>query len=893
MPSSQSAHWLLSLSLGYVKGSAQYYGLRSAGWSVAGARCCLAAVLTQAPHATMSTTASEPRKLKKLLVANRGEIACRVLTTARKMGIASVAVYSEADRLAKHVELADESYCIGGAAARDSYLRTDVILDIARRTGADAVHPGYGFLSENAAFAEACAAAGAVFVGPPASAIRSMGDKSAAKAIMQAAGVPVVPGYHGEDQSEERLVSEAHAVGFPLLVKAVSGGGGKGMKLAEGPGELLGAIRSARREALSSFSDDRLLLERYISRPRHVEVQVFADTHGNAVYLYDRDCSMQRRHQKVIEEAPAPGLSEQFHRHLGEAAVRAARAVGYVNAGTVEFIVDTDRLGQPQGGRAGGQEGGGGEEQEQAFYFMEMNTRLQVEHPVTEAITGQDLVSWQLAVAGGAPLPASQQEVAAAVARGGHAVEARIYAEDPRNGFLPGAGRVRRWRTPRGSTSFQLGGVRVDSGVREGDRVGTYYDPLIAKLVVHCPPPASGSSSEGGSEAGGREGAGSSSREAALRGLERALGEIQVSGLPTNIPFLRRLAAHPGLLSAAPAELNTAFIARHREELLRPQEVPGEVAALAAVARHLLTVRKQAAAEAAEGLTSRLGPWGAAAAVPLADGGPAGGGGAAGVSGFDSVRLWHKHRRTFAVRHPEGGEGAEMVASLTVLGGGDFEVQSKMQNTAAGPPPPPPAGAAAAMTMTVRCARLTTDDSGDDDVSSGDGRRGMSSSTNGHVLTAEVNGRRCTAHVMLYGSTDDEAEGGWGAPVTSSLDLWMAGEHYHFTWTEPTWSRKAGAAAAAAAAAGGGGSAAAGAAGGVRGAVVSPMPGRVVAVMVAEGDRVKAGDPLVALEAMKMEHAVAARRGGVVRQVAVAAGGQVGQGQLLVLLGEEEGEKII
>ncbi|GLC58882.1 hypothetical protein PLESTB_001413000 [Pleodorina starrii] len=758
-----------------------------------------------------SSAPSQPPLIKKLLVANRGEIACRVLTTARKMGIPSVAVFSEADRLAKHVDLADESFCIGGAAARDSYLRADVILDVARRTGADAVHPGYGFLSENAAFAEACTAAGVSFVGPPASAIRSMGDKSTAKAIMQAAGVPVVPGYHGEDQSEERLVSEAHRVGFPLLVKAVSGGGGKGMKMAAGPGELMEAIRSARREALASFNDDRLLLERYIQRPRHVEVQVFADRHGGAVYLFDRDCSVQRRHQKIIEEAPAPGLTGGFHKRIGEAAVRAARAVGYVNAGTVEFILDTDSPNQE-------------------FFFMEMNTRLQVEHPVSEAITGQDFVEWQLRVAAGQRLPLSQEELGeGAGGEGkevrGHAFEARIYAERPRNNFLPGAGTVRRWRTPPDAAAFCNGPLRVDSGVREGDPVGTYYDPMIAKLVAHGP-----------------------DRTTALAALVDGLRRTQVSGLPTNVPFLLRLATHPAFVAAAaPADLTTAFIQQHREQLLAPQIVPQEVAAMAAVARHLLSVRRQSEAEGAEGLTSGLGPW------------------AAG----DSKRLWQEHRRTYVVRHPEGGEGAQLRTTLVVQGDGNFLVQSEATNedaaaaaaaaarphhhhhhddgaaaaaaaagtTPAAPPAAPPAAS-------VRNARLVSDD----------------------TLTAEIGGRRCTAQVLMY----DSGSGGGGAPVERALDVWMDGEHYHFTWLEPTWSRKAGAASAA---------------GGSGGSVVAPMPGRVVAVMATEGAEVKAGTPLVALEAMKMEHSVVAPRDGVVEAVLVGPGSQVAQGQVLVVVG--------
>ncbi|KDD74495.1 L chain of carbamoyl-phosphate synthase, partial [Helicosporidium sp. ATCC 50920] len=404
-----------------------------------------------------------PPAISKLLVANRGEIACRVFQTARRLGIPSVAVYSEADRDSKHVSLADEAICIGPAPARDSYLRADRLLEAAVRTGASAVHPGYGFLSENTDFAGALEAERIAFVGPPASAIKAMGDKAAAKKVMSAARVAVVPGYHGEEQGEDFLLRQARDVGYPLLVKAVLGGGGKGMKLARSESEFLEALRSARREALAAFGDERVLLERFVLDPRHVEVQVMADSLGNAVHLHERDCSVQRRHQKVVEEAPAPGLSEKQREALGASAVAAALAVGYRNAGTVEFIMD---------GRSG------------EFYFMEMNTRLQVEHPVTEAITGVDLVEWQLRVAAGEALPRTQDQIRV----NGHAFEARIYAENPANNFLPAGGTLARWATPPGAAEFVPGApLRVDSGVRVGDGVGLHYDPMIAKLVVHGP----------------------------------------------------------------------------------------------------------------------------------------------------------------------------------------------------------------------------------------------------------------------------------------------------------------------------------------------------------------------------------------------------------------------
>ncbi|MEQ1882312.1 MAG: biotin carboxylase N-terminal domain-containing protein, partial [Burkholderiales bacterium] len=390
---------------------------------------------------------------EKILIANRGEIACRVARTAKRLGIRTVAVYSEADAGALHVQSCDAAIAIGAPHPRDSYLRADRILEAAKNSGAQAIHPGYGFLSENAAFAQACQQAGVVFVGPPVSAIEAMGSKSAAKALMEKAGVPLVPGYHGASQEVSRLRSEADRIGYPVLIKASAGGGGKGMRVVEKPAAFVEALAGAQREAASSFGDDRVLVEKYLLRPRHIEIQVFADTHGQCIYLFERDCSVQRRHQKILEEAPAPGMSEPRRREMGAAAVAAAQAVGYAGAGTVEFIVDE-----------GGQ-----------FFFMEMNTRLQVEHPVTEMITGLDLVEWQLRVAAGEALPLSQEQLAI----NGHAIEARIYAEDPARGFLPAAGRVEHLRQPEATSH-----IRVDSGVRAGDQVGVYYDPMIAKLIA-------------------------------------------------------------------------------------------------------------------------------------------------------------------------------------------------------------------------------------------------------------------------------------------------------------------------------------------------------------------------------------------------------------------------
>ncbi|KVA72696.1 3-methylcrotonyl-CoA carboxylase [Burkholderia ubonensis] len=467
----------------------------------------------------------------KILIANRGEIACRVAATCRRLGIASVAVYSDADAHAKHVAACDEAVHIGGAAVADSYLRIERIIEAARATGAQAIHPGYGFLSENEDFAHACEQAGIVFIGPPVDAIAAMGSKAAAKALMHAAAVPLVPGYHGDEQDAALLHREADAIGYPVLLKASAGGGGKGMRVVERSDDFPAALASCQREAASSFGNDRVLIEKYLTRPRHVEVQVFGDTHGNTVYLFDRDCSVQRRHQKVLEEAPAPGLPDEVRRAMGEAAVAAARAVRYVGAGTVEFIMTGD-----------------------AFYFMEMNTRLQVEHPVTEMVTGLDLVEWQLRVAAGEPLPLQQAQLHVS----GHAIEARLYAENPARGFLPSTGTLKHLRLPDG-VEFATGApVRVDSGVREGDAITPFYDPMIAKLIVH-----------------------GADREEALGRMMRALRECEVVGLHTNAAFLQRIVACEPF---ATADLDTGLIERNHDTLFAPQQPPRAALALACAA---------------------------------------------------------------------------------------------------------------------------------------------------------------------------------------------------------------------------------------------------------------------------------------------------------------------
>jgi 3-methylcrotonyl-CoA carboxylase alpha subunit len=500
---------------------------------------------------TAHETSAEP--ITCLLIANRGEIACRIMRTARSLGIRTVAVHSETDRHARHVLEADIAVNLGGAKPADSYLRTDRVLDAARESGAQAIHPGYGFLSENAEFARACAAQGLIFIGPPASAIDAMGSKSAAKDLMEAAGVPMVPGYHGADQSLEIFRVESARIGYPVLLKAVSGGGGKGMKVVEREVELAEALASAQREAQSAFGDGRMLVERYLARPRHIEIQVFADQHGQCIHLNERDCSIQRRHQKVIEEAPAPGLSASLRQAMGDAAVQAALAIDYVGAGTVEFLLDEQ-------GR---------------FYFMEMNTRLQVEHPVTEAITGLDLVAWQLHIAQGKRLPLQQHEVPLQ----GHAIEARLYAEDPLQDFLPASGTLQLYREPLPGP-----GRRLDSGVSENDEVSPFYDPMLAKLIAW-----------------------GETREAARLNLLAMLRETAIAGVQTNLAFLQHIIEHPAFMRA---ELDTGFIPRHAEVLLPPRaERTDEFWQLAGIAWLLCTDAPQRSEDAGSPWTTLSAGW--------------------------------------------------------------------------------------------------------------------------------------------------------------------------------------------------------------------------------------------------------------------------------------------
>ena len=496
--------------------------------------------------------------LSKILVANRGEIACRVIRTAHRMGIGTVAVFSEADRDAVHVAMADEAYAIGPAPARDSYLDGKRIIAAALASGADAIHPGYGFLAENADFAEACSAAGLVFIGPPPAAIRAMGGKSAAKTLMAAAGVPLVPGYHGDDQSPDRLTAEAEKIGYPVLIKASAGGGGKGMRIVSQPEDFAAELAGAKRESLAAFGDQRMLIEKYLVRPRHVEVQVFADNHGNCHSLFERDCSIQRRHQKVIEEAPAPGLSDSLRKRMSDAAVACARAIDYSGAGTVEFLLDEN-----------------GE-----FFFMEMNTRLQVEHPVTEFITGLDLVEWQLRVAAGERLPSGWADLEIH----GHAIEARLYAEDPEHDFLPSIGRISHLVLPGPNAH-----VRIDSGVSAGDAITVHYDPMIAKLIVW-----------------------DIDRASAVRRLSAALRGTAIAGVTSNAGFLAKLSQ---LEDFKDANLDTGFITRNEAALMLEPAADDTTVAMAALG--LLLARRATAGRRSMAVTDPHSPWGTTNALRL------------------------------------------------------------------------------------------------------------------------------------------------------------------------------------------------------------------------------------------------------------------------------------
>ncbi|HRK37109.1 MAG TPA: acetyl/propionyl/methylcrotonyl-CoA carboxylase subunit alpha [Burkholderiaceae bacterium] len=678
---------------------------------------------------------------KKILIANRGEIACRVASTARRMGIQTVAVYSDADAHAKHVAACDEAVHIGGNAPKDSYLRWEAILAAAKATGAQAVHPGYGFLSENEDFANACAAAGLVFIGPPASAILAMGLKAESKRLMETAGVPLVPGYHGADQNPELLQREADRIGYPALIKASAGGGGKGMRIVEKSEDFAAALASCQREAINSFGSDAVLIEKYVQRPRHIEIQVFADTHGNCVYLFERDCSVQRRHQKVLEEAPAPGMTPELRKAMGEVAVAAARAVNYVGAGTVEFIVE-----QPKGYD---------HPEAMTFYFMEMNTRLQVEHPVTEAITGLDLVEWQLRVASGEPLPLRQEQLTIT----GHAIEARICAENPDKNFLPATGTLQVYRKPA-HTAFELataakrtGSVRFDDGVREGDTISPYYDSMVAKLIVH-----------------------GDTREQALARLDAALAHTHIVGLTTNVQFLRHVARSE---SFAQGRLDTALIQREAAVLFKQHPVGLALAAAADVAQTLLDER---AAETSDP--------------------------------FSKTDGWRSHAE-FGRRFAFEFDGQHVPACLTYGHGGTLTLA---------------VGEGEAAVSGVLTFEPT-------------------STVTGQGIILTYAGQRAVVNVYRKGEVAHVHTQAGAAQIIAVDLLAHAGD---------------------------------GVAEGGR--LTAPMPGKVVSFAVKAGDAVKKGQPLAVMEAMKMEHTIAAPIDGTVAELLFALGDQVTEGAELLKL---------
>ena len=667
----------------------------------------------------------------KILIANRGEIACRVIRTARRLGIRTVAVYSEADADAQHVRQADEAYCIGGPRPQESYLRGDAIIEVARRSGAEAIHPGYGFLSENADFADAVEAAGIVFIGPKAASMRKMGSKAGAKELMHAAGVPVVPGYTGADQSPDVLQREADAIGYPLMIKAAHGGGGKGMRIVRSAAEFAANLESCQREARNAFGRDRVLLERYVEKPRHIEIQVFADAHGHALHLNERECSAQRRYQKVLEESPSVFLTPQLRDAMGSAAVAAARAIDYVNAGTVEFIV--------------GQDGG--------FYFMEINTRLQVEHPVTEFVTGLDLVEWQLRVAAGEALPLEQEDIR----QDGHAIEVRLYAEDPEAGFLPGSGKLERLRLPATNAH-----VRIDSGVIEGDTVTIFYDPMIAKLIVW-----------------------DRDRPRTLARLRDALAQCDIAGPKSNIDFLERLARHPAVVQGT---IDTSYLDRHLDEFVQAsaqQAATADTDLLLAAATAQLLTQEQATRDAARTSGDPTSPW------AIADGWRLGHG------GHRSLAFMHRGQRIELRTHGSHGE-------------------YRIEGVGSGDTAPNVAG-----------ARLEGDS------------LGLRIDGRSRRFTVLEQGRRVVVH-------DGEKR----------LSLEPVAMYRHEQ-----------------AAAGSG-----------TDRVTAPMPGRVVMVRAAVGDKVEASQEVMVIEAMKMELSLKAPRAGTIKEVRAASGDFVEADAVLVSL---------
>lgn len=713
------------------------------------------AVASRAFAAAAGSPADAPM-FDKILVANRGEIAIRVMRTARRLGIKTVAIHSEIDANSQHVLAADEAYNIGPAPAAESYLVGERILEVCERTGAQAVHPGYGFLSENAQFSEACAANGVTFIGPPSQAIVDMGSKSASKNIMINAGVPVTPGYHGDEQSPEHLMAQAEEMGFPVMIKAVLGGGGKGMRMVETADDFYNSLEMCQREAMKSFSDDRVLIERFLTKPRHVELQVFADTHGNAVHLFERDCSLQRRHQKVLEEAPAPGLSHEQRMRMGKAATDAARAVGYVGAGTVEFLLDDDG---------------------ESFYFMEMNTRLQVEHPVSEMVTGHDFVEWQLRIAAGEKLPLTQEELGL----NGHAIEARIYAENPDNNFLPGSGRLHFIGMPEHCSFDRTQPVRIDTGIVQGDDVSIYYDPMISKLIVH-----------------GQD------RKEALRLLDGALADYRIVGLPTNIEFVRRCASHPSFVEG---ELDINFIEKFKEDLLPSIAAPStEVTMLTALAQLLHEMGSRSGAEVA-GAThtqdSANTPWASQALSGIR----------IGKSGGQERKLVYKC------------QGEDVEVGVTYVPGTE------------------------SCSFEIDVDGITSQVQGSLDE---DGN-----------LVATIDGQRHCATVVRHASS-------WHVFHDGERVVSGRGDQRHlYVYEVPVADYASGGA--------GGGST----------AITTPMPGKVVKLMAEKGEAVEKGQPLLILEAMKMEHVIRAPADAVVDRLPFAVGDQVDDGQVLVGFADE------
>lgn len=697
------------------------------------------------------STSVVPNKLfDKILIANRGEIACRVIRTARKLGVKTVAVYSDADRNSEHVKLADEAVYIGNSPASESYLRGDRIIEAMKKTGAQAVHPGYGFLSENLNFCQMCTDANVVFIGPPPQAIKSMGSKSESKDIMIKAGVPVTPGYHGDKQDNETLFRESKNVGYPLMIKAVSGGGGKGMRAVYEESKFLESLDSCRREAMKSFSDDKMLIEKLVQAPRHVELQVFGDQHGGAVHLMERDCSIQRRHQKVLEEAPAPNLPPKMRKAMGDAAVACAKAVGYVGAGTVEFLVDSIT---------------------NDFYFCEMNTRLQVEHPVTEMITGIDLVEWQLRTAAGQKIPLTQEQIIEQC--NGCAIEARIYAENPLQGFLPTTGHIVHMKTPV-DNKFVEDSVRVDSGIKSGSEVSTFYDPMIAKLIVHA-----------------------ADRPAALRKLERALRDFHVSGLANNIDFLVKIVRHPGFTEK---QATTAFFDFHMNELLKSVKPPP----LTSITNHSV-LGVVGLMEAKKLHSSNSAPWG-------------------GINGND-WRGFSNVKKSINI--------CDLDSTM------DLQVESgesnsfKLLNNVEG---------GESVSCNIKSKKLVTDPT-----------------SNGLVwnLGVEIEGHLVEGTVAIYNNSKGD----------EILDIWIEGQAgespTHAQLTIPVFDLNESEAASGAP------------------IVRAPMPGKVIKVLVKDGQLVKRGDTVVILEAMKMEHEVTAPCDGVVT-LFCSEGVTVGDGNKLI-----------